>query len=121
MGGMLTVNPPCTSLPVPPREHHLRWRVGQEIVETRQRALPVAVAVCQDGPMTDYQQPKLQGHKVALSTRVSPEQHRAAIEASRVAGLSMAEYIGALIDRDAGRPNKLDDREEPRLPLANSA
>jgi hypothetical protein len=72
--------------------------------------------------MTEYQQPKLQGHKVALMARVSPDQHRAAIEASQQAGLSMAEYIGALIDRDAGRSNKLDNnREEPRLPLANSA
>jgi hypothetical protein len=77
--------------------------------------------MCDDRPMTDYQQPKLQGHKVALMARVSPDQHRAAIEASRNAGLSMAEYIGALIDRDRGKSNKLDSREEPRLPLANSA
>ena len=84
-------------------------------------SLPVAVALCNDVPMTDYQQPKLQGHKVALSTRVSPDQHRAAIEASRAAGLSMAEYIGALIDRDAGRPNKLDNREAPRLPIQQAS
>ena len=103
--------------------YHLRFKNqgGQEIVETHPTPLPVAVAVCNDDFMTEYQQPKLQGHKVALSTRVSPEQHRAAVEASHRTGLSMAEYIGALIDRDAGRPNKLDNREEPRLPLANSA
>lgn len=83
--------------------------------------ISVAVPMCHDRAMTEYQQPKLQGHKVALMARVSPAQHRTAIEASHRAGLSMAEYIGALIDRDAGRSNKLDNREEPRLPLANSA
>ena len=100
---------------------HLRMPEEWKFTETHHTLLPVAVAVCNDGFMTEYQQPKLQGHKVALSTRVSPEQHRAAVEASHRTGLSMAEYIGALIDRDAGRPNKLDNREEPRLPLANSA
>jgi predicted HicB family RNase H-like nuclease len=91
-------------------------------VETRLISLSVALSMCNDRLMTDYRRPQLQGKKVALMARVSPAQHRAAIEASHEAGLSMAEYIGALIDRDAGRPNKLDNKEEEQqLPLANSA
>ncbi len=88
------------------------------------RLIPLSVSgwVCNDQPMTEYRQPQLQGRKVALMARVSPDQHRAAIEAAHKAELSMAEYIGALIDRDAGRPNKLDNKDkEQRLPLANSA
>lgn len=33
----------------------------------------------------------------------------------------MAEYLGALIERDAGRTNKLDNPQEAELPLKNTA
>lgn len=56
-----------------------------------------------------YATPKLDGNRVALRGRVLPDQHkRATTEATR-AGLSLSEYLGALIDRACGLPNKLDD------------
>ena len=71
--------------------------------------------------MTDYKPPKMYGNKVAVGTRFTPDQHRLAVEAAARAGLSLAEYLGALVERDAGRPNKLDDRQETELPLSNTA
>jgi hypothetical protein len=67
--------------------------------------------------MIDYKAPKMQGRKVPFSTRLTPEQHRLAAEDAARTGLSMAEYIGALIERAAGRPNKLDDRPGTELPI----
>lgn len=50
------------------------------------------------------------GNKVPFSLRVYPAQHRTAAERAHNAGLSISEYIGALIDRDAGNPSALDGR-----------
>ncbi|MGQ1799142.1 MULTISPECIES: hypothetical protein [Kocuria] len=71
--------------------------------------------------MSEYKAPKMYGRKVAFSTRFTPDQHRLAAEAAARAGLSMAEYLGALIERDAGRTNKLDNPQEAELPLKNTA
>ncbi|GEO92163.1 hypothetical protein KFL01_14690 [Kocuria flava] len=71
--------------------------------------------------MIDYKPPKMQGNKVPFSTRLTPKQHRLAAEAAATAGLSMAEYIGALIERDAELPNKLDNREDPHLPISRAS
>ena len=71
--------------------------------------------------MTGYKSPKMQGNKVPFSTRLSPQQHRLAAETSAKTGLSMAEYIGALIERDANLPNKLDSRDAPRLPIQQAS
>ena len=71
--------------------------------------------------MVDYKAPKMQGRKVPFSTRLTPEQHRLAAEDAARMGLSMAEYIGALIERAAGRPNKLDNRQDTELPITKTA
>lgn len=56
-----------------------------------------------------YVTPKLDGNRVALRGRLLPDQHKRAHMAAYSHGLSLSEYVGALIDRDAGLPNKLDD------------
>lgn len=57
-----------------------------------------------------YVTPKLDGHRVALRGRVFPEQHvRATIQAARH-GLSLSDYLAALIDRDSGLPMELDNQ-----------
>ena len=89
--------------------------------DTRPACLAHAHAACKTEPMNDYRAPKMQGRKVPFSTRLTPEQHRLAAEDASKAGLSMAEYIGALIERAAGRPNKLDNLQEAELPLKNTA
>ena len=64
--------------------------------------------------MTEYKPPKQYGNKVAVGTRFTPDQHRIAMHAAKDAGLSLAEYLGALIERDAGLPNKLDNPPAPK-------
>lgn len=56
-----------------------------------------------------YATPKLDGLRVALRGRISPAQHKRAHEAAGRYGLSVSDYLGALIDRDNGLPNKLDN------------
>lgn len=70
--------------------------------------------------MSEYKAPKLFGQRVALNTRVKPEQHRRVAERAIALGLSQADYIGALVDRDYGLPNVIDDRQneqKEQLPL----
>ncbi|MGG5172416.1 hypothetical protein ACQR35_09605 [Pseudarthrobacter sp. J1738] len=67
-----------------------------------------------------YATPKLDGHRVALRGRVLPEQHaRATTQAARH-GLSLSDYLAALIDRDNGLPTRLDQEREAPTPRASS-
>jgi predicted HicB family RNase H-like nuclease len=52
---------------------------------------------------------------VQLKARVTPEQHRRARLAAARQGVSVAAYIGALIDQAEGLPTLLDGREELAL------
>lgn len=66
-----------------------------------------------------YATPKLDGKRVALRGRVLPEQHaRASAQAAR-RGLSLSEYLAALIDRDSGISTILDTEEEALIPRAS--
>ena len=72
--------------------------------------------------MTEYTPPKLLGKRVAFSMRVLPEQHRRAAEKAAALGLSQADHVGALIDRDHGLPNAIDDRQNAEeLPITKTA
>lgn len=62
-----------------------------------------------------YATPKLDGNRVALRGRVFPAQHARAHEAASRHGLSVSDYLGALIDRDNGLPSKLDDHGQGAL------
>ncbi|MGM7777436.1 hypothetical protein ACSVHC_15655 [Arthrobacter sp. KNU-44] len=71
-----------------------------------------------EGP--SYASPKLDGRRVALRGRVLPAQHaRATTQAARH-GLSLSEYLAALIDRDSGLPTRLDQGPEAPTPRASS-
>lgn len=64
--------------------------------------------------------PKLDGNRVALRGRVFPQQWRQAHSAASAHGLSLSDYLGALIDRDAGLPNKIDNTQQEALPIAKA-
>jgi transcriptional regulator with XRE-family HTH domain len=67
-----------------------------------------------------YATPKLDGHRVALRGRVLPGQHaRATTQAARH-GLSLSDYLAALIDRDSGLPTRLDQEQAALTPRASS-
>lgn len=88
------------------------------ILKQQHAAVRVAVAgaLRHDSDMSEYKQPKLEGQRVPLKVRLTPSQHRLAWTAQqRHGGMTYAEYIGALIERDAGLPNALDDKrgQEP--------
>ena len=68
-----------------------------------------------------YATPKLDGNRVALRGRVLPEQHARAHAKADEAGLSLSEYLGALIDRDCGVPNKLDNHDQEELPIPRAS
>jgi hypothetical protein len=68
-----------------------------------------------------YATPKLDGNRVALRGRIYPDQHKRAHEAAQQHGLSLSDYLGALIDRDSGLPNKLDDANQEALPISRMA
>lgn len=68
-----------------------------------------------------YTTPKLDGHRVALRGRLYPDQHKRAHEAANAHGLSLSDYVGALIDRDNGLPNKLDNTNQESLPIARAS
>lgn len=68
-----------------------------------------------------YSTPKLDGNRVALRGRIYPDQHRRAHQAATEHGLSLSDYLGALIDRDHGRPNKLDNPNQEALPIARAS
>lgn len=65
----------------------------------------------------EYRTPKLVGNKVPMNNLVMPKQHYRAWKQANEAGLSVGEYLGALVDRDAGLPNKLDDIRQGVLPI----
>lgn len=70
--------------------------------------------------VSEYKTPALYGSKVPFSFRMYPEEHRLAAEKAEANNISMARYIGALIRRDAGLPNELDNSksdEKDQLPL----
>ena len=76
--------------------------------------------LCQDVTVSEYKTPALYGSKVPFSFRMYPEEHRLAAEKAEANNISMARYIGALIRRDAGLPNELDNpksNEKNQLPL----
>lgn len=56
-----------------------------------------------------YATPKLDGQRVALRGRVLPEQHARATTQAAQHGMSLSEYLAALIDRDSGLPTRLDN------------
>ena len=58
--------------------------------------------------MEEYRAPKLIGKKASMNCLVLPDQHHRAWKATQRYDMSFGEYVGALIDRAAGLPNKLD-------------
>lgn len=70
--------------------------------------------------MSEYKQPKMYGRRVPFSMRMPPEVHRRLFDRTIVLGMTQADYIAALIDRDCGLPNAIDDREEQhdQLPIS---
>lgn len=62
--------------------------------------------------MEEYRPPKLLGKKAPLNCLVLPTQHHSAWKATKRYNMSFGEYIGALIDRAEGRPNKLDGMQQ---------
>lgn len=62
--------------------------------------------------MEEYRPPKLLGKKAPLNCLVQPDQHFAAWKARKRYNMSFGEYVGALIDRAEGRPNKLDGMQQ---------
>lgn len=84
-------------------------RFSGQVVDMRQQG---------EGP--SYATPKLDGHRVALRGRVLPQQHvRATTQAARH-GLSLSDYLAALIDRDSGLPTRLDNEAKALTPSASS-
>lgn len=66
-----------------------------------------------------YATPKLDGQRVALRGRVLPAQHARASAQAAQYGMSLSEYLAALIDRASGLPTKLDNEEEALIPRAS--
>ena len=71
--------------------------------------------------MADYIPPKLKGNKVPLNNLVQPAQHERAWHAAHSVGISLADYVGALIDRDAGLPNLDHITSQEALPIAKAS
>lgn len=55
-----------------------------------------------------------------MNCLVLPDQHFTAWQATQRYNMSFGEYVGALIDRAEGRPNKLDGMQRPILPTEGS-
>ena len=70
--------------------------------------------------MEEYRPPKLIGKKAPLNCLVLPYQHHTAWKATQRYNMSFGEYVGALIDRAEGRPNKLDGMQQGALPIETS-
>lgn len=70
--------------------------------------------------MEEYRPPKPLGKKVPLNCLVHPDQHHAAWKATQRYNMSFGEYVGALIDRAEGRPNRLDGMQPRALPITES-
>jgi hypothetical protein len=62
--------------------------------------------------LEEYRPPKLIGKKAPLNCLVLPYQHHTAWKAAQRYNMSFGEYVGALIDRAKGRPNKLDGMQQ---------
>ncbi len=67
--------------------------------------------------MEEYRAPKLIGKRAPLNCLVLPDQHYRAWRAMQRYNMSFGEYVGALIDRAAGLPNKLDGMHQEALPI----
>ena len=62
-------------------------------------------------------QPKLDGNRVALRGRVTPDQHQRARLAAAQRGLSLSDYLGSLIDADTGaRASNRPSQEALEIP-----
>ncbi len=70
--------------------------------------------------MEEYRPPKMIGKKAPLNCLVLPDQHYTAWKATQRYNMSFGEYVGALIDRAEGRPNKLDGMQRGELPIEES-
>jgi hypothetical protein len=70
--------------------------------------------------MEEYRPPKLTGKKAPLNCPVLPDQHYTARKAKQRYNMSFGEYVGALIDRPEGRPNKLDGMQRRASPIEES-
>lgn len=70
-----------------------------------------------EGP--SYATPKLDGQRVALRGRVLPRQHARAKSQAARHGLSLSDYLAALIDRDSRLPTRLD--QEPEAPTSRTS
>lgn len=84
-------------------------RFSGQVADTRQQ---------DEGP--SYATPKLDGHRVALRGRVLPQQHARATTQAAGHGLSLSEYLAALIDRDSGLPSRLEQESAALRPRASS-
>lgn len=82
----------------------------------RYRGVGMGKDECMSQP---YATPKLDGQRVALRGRVLPDQHARATASAAKHGLSLSEYLGALVDRDNGLPNKIDNPQEALIPRAS--
>jgi hypothetical protein len=69
---------------------------------------------------TSFATPKLDGHRVALRGRVLPQQHARARTRAARHGLSLSDYLAALIDRDSGLPTRLNQEPETLTPGASA-
>lgn len=71
--------------------------------------------------MEEYHQPKLIGKKIPMNCLVHPDQHYRAWTDMQQYNMSFGEYVGALIDRAAGLPNRLDGMHQEALPTAKAS
>lgn len=71
--------------------------------------------------MEEYRAPKLIGKKTPLNCLVNPDQHYRAWRAMQKCDMSFGEYVGALIDRAEGLPNKLDGMHQEALPISKAS
>lgn len=74
----------------------------------------------QQDEVPSYATPKLDGRRVAMRGRVLPAQHARAKSQVARHGLSLSDYLAALIDRDSGMPTRLNQEPEPLTPRASS-
>jgi len=66
----------------------------------------------------DVQQPKLDGFRVALRGRVSPELHASATRAARARGLSLSDYLASLIAADTGTTGRSTESRQGALDIS---
>lgn len=71
--------------------------------------------------MEEYRAPKLVGKKTPLNCLVLPDQHYRAWKTMHQYNMSFGEYVGALIDRAEGLPNKIDGMHQEALPIAKAS